>query len=181
MACFSLMSLSLYDSNWSWETDRKIQPRLTSPLQSHSNTLSGYPPTVPQKWCLTLHEKHYNCKNAFLSSVTGSKRRKYCCCYTPLWPPIKDAGDGCRRGCQSGRGLWGEQKAGGGVAQPWPGHNDQDLTLQTYHHTHASNHDAHTVGVGGVGGEGRQEVSWTVCSCNSVFSLKTPMFTSFYK
>lgn len=85
-------------------------------------------------------------KNSFLSSITGSKRGKYCCCYTPLWPPIKDAGDGCRRGCQSGRGPWGEQKAGGGVAQPWPGHNDQGLTLQTYHHTHASNHDTHREG-----------------------------------
>lgn len=36
----------------------------------------------------------------------------------PPMGPIKDAGDGCRRGCQSGRGPWGEQKAGGGVAQP---------------------------------------------------------------
>lgn len=113
---------------------------------------------------LALQEK------PFLSSIAGSKRKKYCCSHTPRWPSIKDAGDGCRRGCQSGRGLWGEQKAGGGVTQPWPGHNDQDLTLQTYHHTHASDNDTQGEGV-----ELGEEVVWMLYTCIFYIKLKAPV------
>lgn len=73
----------------------------------------------------------------------------------PLMAPIKDAGDESRRGCQSSKGPSGEQKAGGGVTQPWPGHNDQGLTLNTYHCTHASSHDTRRWGA-----SPREEVEW---------------------
>lgn len=85
-------------------------------------------------------------KNVAFSSTASIVKGTYCCCYTPVWTLIKDAGDGCRRGCQSSRGPWGEQKAGGGVAQPLPRHNDQSLTLQGYHHTHGSKHDTFVKG-----------------------------------
>lgn len=131
--------LSLSHSNWR-RTD--TQAKVTSSFVTSRKT----PILATSSKSNTTEVTHEHQKSTSFGSKAGNNGEKFDCCYTPLRPPIKDAGDGCRRGCQSGRGPWGEQKAGGGVAQPWPGHNDQGLTLQTYHHTHASNRDTHREG-----------------------------------
>lgn len=163
---------SSLNSNWSWETDRKTQTRLTSSCNLPATAFLVTPHNSTTEVVLNLTRDG---KNAFLSSITGSKWGKYCRCYTPLWPPIKD--DGCRRGSQSGRGSlgWTEGRRWCRSAMTraqWPGPDPSDLP------SHTCQQPWHSQG-GGLGPERK----WSGLCIRTFLHLaskkKNPVSTSF--
>lgn len=79
-------------NNWSWDTAWKTKPHKL-PCYNFPATLFMVAPYNSITLMLNLTQDPHTAGRPFLSSIAGYKWKKYCCCCSPQWPPIKDAGD----------------------------------------------------------------------------------------